>query len=486
MSAAMDKALMAMSLEEEDTPFVMPDLPEYRSTERNNRSLIGRLLNPACQKMAKLILEMPRKWQKQGRVRGIALSRERFQFIFDHEHDLLDVIDKGVHTHNEWPIALERWSENPPPDSLQFVPLWVQIRNIPPIYYNERAIEALGDIVGDVTVVAFDPNKAQCQEFVRVKVRFDVSRPLRKDKVLDLPKGEKTKIFFHYERIQKRCYTCQHMTHDQSVCPLEIQRRQNEAASRRAGIPVVKKKPLILQESDPLFGVLSESQVGLNPNTGRPKIAEEVLEGMRQYLLLATDEDSKIREERVKKSVAEAEKDPILKKTALSLEPVPMVTTDLLKGKGIVFDYSSVQKKSIVEVSKPSDQKLMAASIKANRGTVWGADHVRLIEGYTSESKSTGSSSSRSSSTGCRLGSRKSNLPGVTSANLKTRKRPGKNKRKSKASPAVEDQIQLSLKDGVLIGCLEKRKTQEEMGGVPKAAKQTTREVVPHEGRPNA
>lgn len=486
MSAAMDKALMAMSLEEEDTPFVMPDLPEFRSTERNNRSLIGRLLNPACQKMAKLILEMPRKWQKQGRVRGIALSKERFQFIFDHEHDLLDVLEKGVHTHNEWPIALERWSENPLPDSLQFVPLWVQIRNIPPIYYNELAIEALGDIVGHVTVVAFDPNKAQCQEFVRVKVRFDVSRPLRKDKVLVLPKGEKIKIFFHYERIQKRCYTCQRMTHDQSVCPLEIQRRQLEAAARRAGNPVAKKKPLLLQESDPLYGVLSESQVEINPNTGRPKIAEEVLDGMRQYLLLATDEDRKIREERVKRSVAEAEKDPILKKSALSLEPIPVVTKDLLKGKGIVFDYSNAKKNTMVEEPRTSGQKLLGASIKANRGTVWGADQIGLIEGYTSESKSSGSSSSRSSSTGCRLVSNKSNLPGASTANLKTRKRPGKNKRKSKASTAIEDQLQISLKEGMLIGCLEKRKAPDQMGGVSKAAKQTTREVVPHEGRPNA
>lgn len=125
MSSAMDKSLMAMSLEDEDAPFVMPDLPEYRSTERNSRSLIGRLLNPACQKMAELIQQMPRKWQKQGRVRGIALSRERFQFIFDHEHDLIDVLEKGVHTHNEWAIAVERWSEHPPPESLQFVPIWV-------------------------------------------------------------------------------------------------------------------------------------------------------------------------------------------------------------------------------------------------------------------------------------------------------------------------------------------------------------------------
>ena len=174
--------MMALSLEEEDEPFVMPDLPQFRSHERNARSLIGRILNPDCQKMARLILEMPHKWQKYGRVRGIALSKERFQFIFDHEHDLIDVLEKGVHTHNEWPIAIDRWSENPSPDSLQYVPIWVRIRNIPVIYYNELAIEALGDIVE----VAFDSSKAQCQDYVRVKVIFDVSRPLRRAKELCL------------------------------------------------------------------------------------------------------------------------------------------------------------------------------------------------------------------------------------------------------------------------------------------------------------
>ena len=39
MSSAIDKALMAMSLEEDDdVPFVMPNLPEYCSTERNRTS----------------------------------------------------------------------------------------------------------------------------------------------------------------------------------------------------------------------------------------------------------------------------------------------------------------------------------------------------------------------------------------------------------------------------------------------------------------
>ena len=114
MSFAMDKAMMELSLDEEDEPFCMPDLPQFKSCERNARSLIGRILNPDCQKMFNLILNMPRKWQKNGKVRGVALSQERFQFIFNHEHDLEEILEKGVHTFNDWSLAIDRWMENPP------------------------------------------------------------------------------------------------------------------------------------------------------------------------------------------------------------------------------------------------------------------------------------------------------------------------------------------------------------------------------------
>lgn len=97
MSSAMDKSLMAMRIEDdkEEVPFYLPDLPEYSSNENNVLSLIGRLLNPECQKMASLILDLPRKWQKVNRIRGVALSRERFQFFFDYEHDLEEILEKG-------------------------------------------------------------------------------------------------------------------------------------------------------------------------------------------------------------------------------------------------------------------------------------------------------------------------------------------------------------------------------------------------------
>lgn len=109
MSSNIDKAMMVMHLEVEDEIYKLPDLPQYNSCEGNAMSLIGRILNPDCQNLSSLILDMPRKWQIYDRVRGVALSKERFQFIFQHEHDLEEILKKGVHTYNQWAIVMERW-----------------------------------------------------------------------------------------------------------------------------------------------------------------------------------------------------------------------------------------------------------------------------------------------------------------------------------------------------------------------------------------
>lgn len=236
MSLAMDKALMALSLDEEDVPFVMPELPGFSSAEENKLSLIGRILNPHRQKMPNLIRRMPRKWQKEGKVLGIALSQERFQFIFKTEHDLLDVLERGVHTFEEWVIVLESWVENPPEDYLQFIPIWVQISNIPVNCYTSEALTALGDLVGKTVLVAFDPLKPITQNFIRVLVKFNVANPLRKSKVVTLKGGTEATICFHYERIQKRCFSCQRLNHEKDYCPLMVRKRQEDAKARREAV----------------------------------------------------------------------------------------------------------------------------------------------------------------------------------------------------------------------------------------------------------
>ncbi|XP_018448453.1 uncharacterized protein At4g02000-like [Raphanus sativus] len=338
MSAAMDRALMALSLDEDEVPFKMPDLPGISSAEENALSLMGRTLNPELQKMPGLIRTMPRKWGKEGKVRGRALSQERFQFIFTNEHDLLDVLEKGVQTYMDWTIVLERWVENPPEDYLQYIPLWVRISKIPENYYTTLALTALGDIIGRVKVVAFDPSQPVTQNYIRVQVLFNVAHPLRMAKVIDMGGGKSHTIHFDYEQVQKRCFTCRRLNHEQKLCPLEVRKRQEEAQIRRARVMAekIRTEPVLTQD-DPLKGVLEESQVGVNPLTGRPKIAKLVLEEMRKYLISDSGEDIALKIDKIRKSVREAEADPVTQRTVLGLEPMPIFTKDLNKGKGLAY-----------------------------------------------------------------------------------------------------------------------------------------------------
>lgn len=87
---------------------------------------------------------------------------------------------------------------------------------------------------------------------------------------------------------------------------------------------VVPTTPVTLTRDDPLFGVLDETQVGLDPLSGRPEIAKEVLEEMRRYMVANTGEDRAIKMDRLRSTVREAESDPRAQRTVLRLEAPPL------------------------------------------------------------------------------------------------------------------------------------------------------------------
>ncbi|XP_013613525.1 PREDICTED: uncharacterized protein LOC106319692 [Brassica oleracea var. oleracea] len=378
MSENLDKALKHLSIEEEDEPFVLPDRPEFYATERNSMSLIGRLLNPHCQKMGDLILDMPRKWQLYNRVRGVAL---------------------GVHTSQNWSIVLDRRMEKPPEDYLKFIMVWVQMRNIPVNHYTPETSEAMGEFAGHVVEVPFDPEKAQVKDYVRVLVRFDVSKPLRRSKKLTLPGGEVVNILYDYERIQKRCYTCQRLTHEQSMCPW---RNVDKEATVGVSCSSAESKNTevlnCLEESDPLFGVLSSKYLGLDPVSGRPKIAKEVIDGQKVFL---------------------------------RLESAPILSS-LDKGKGAVYDFSSQ------EEPQPRQEKLIASAIVAGSKILQSGKVVSPAQVPKEYEVFAQSGFLVEDSTGYSVGSSDTSTSGTLLKKPKQRKRPGTYTRKAAGKRIVK------------------------------------------------
>ncbi|KAF3577026.1 hypothetical protein DY000_02034702 [Brassica cretica] len=79
---------------------------------------------------------------------------------------------------------------------------------------------------------------------------------------------------------------------------------------------------------------------------------------MRRYLLMANEENKLVRIDRVRSSVADVQKDPILKKTILR---------QIDKGKGRIFDFYLNTSVEAMECGNKEGEKLMASAIKASR-----------------------------------------------------------------------------------------------------------------------
>ncbi|XP_018453707.2 uncharacterized protein LOC108824826 [Raphanus sativus] len=257
--------------------------------------------------------------------------------------------------------------ENPPPDYLHFIKIWVQIRNIPLNHYTKEAITLIGEWLGEVKVVAFDPHKPQVQDYVRIQVRFDVSRPLRKSMVAIYRKVDHRWSTSTMKECRRGVMNVSSLIMKKDFCPRLVRKRKDAALERRQGILQEKSAAeKVLGPNDPLFGVLSEEQVGICTITGRKKISTEVLEEMRRYMIMATEEDRLIRIDRIRSSVAEVEKDPILQKTILRLEAPPVITKQVDKGKGRVFDFDLNIVAESQSGAKGAEGKLMASAIRAS------------------------------------------------------------------------------------------------------------------------
>ncbi|CAE6201053.1 unnamed protein product [Arabidopsis arenosa] len=471
MEFALDKALQEMSLDD-DKPIVLKNLPKYSSIVRNGCSIIGKLLCPENQKMSAMIHEMPRLWRVNSRAKEIALPNDKFQFIFDSESDLLTILEAGAWTFNDWSMTLERWTENPPEDYLKIIPIWIRLRNIPVNYNTEETIKGFAEHIGQVTDVAFDPSKPRSRGYVRVRILFDINKPLKNSRDLQLPTGEVVSIGIEYERIRKRCYQCLRLTHDKERCPFNPLNRQAIATGGMKVASIVPSRLIPkISKDDPLYGVLTDDDVGIDLVSGTPKIAKEVLDEMRQYLSVVDQQERKIRIDRVHKSVWGLENDIQGQKTLLRLEAPARITTAINKGKGLVFDFDH------------SDNSPAGIENSPRIGISDGQhDNVQLTRHSSSDIFATASEQS-CGSTVIRAGSTAS--PAGTKAKpTKNRRCPNHWKRKAQARAKTAGLVvpkEVKKNEVVMV---YKRKATDEAANSSKLAKRDEEKVVSNEEPP--
>jgi hypothetical protein len=94
---------------------------------------------------------------------------------------------------------------------------WVRMFHLPLACMNETMGVKIGSSVGEVEEVETDVDGIGWGEYLRVRIKLDIMKPLARGRVLKL-NGESSWIEFQYERLPTFCFRCGVIQHEAGGC----------------------------------------------------------------------------------------------------------------------------------------------------------------------------------------------------------------------------------------------------------------------------
>lgn len=134
----------------------------------------------------------------------------RFQFDFDREEDIVEVMKIEPFHFDHWMISIVRWEprlEACPSD----ITFWVRVIGVPLHFWAEPAFRSIGMALGEVKVVDLDSGMVQ--------VVVNGFKPLCFETNVEFHSGEEIVIVLRYERLFGFCRKCFNLCHEEKDCP---------------------------------------------------------------------------------------------------------------------------------------------------------------------------------------------------------------------------------------------------------------------------
>ena len=104
---------------------------------------------------------------------------------------------------------------------LNFISFWIQIRGILLQYMNREVIVNIARNMGQYIQMDYNEESGARLEFVRVRINWDVSHPLKFQRNFQFQLGVNTLLKFQYERLRGFCEICGMLTHDSGACVIQ-------------------------------------------------------------------------------------------------------------------------------------------------------------------------------------------------------------------------------------------------------------------------
>ncbi|KAL5801162.1 hypothetical protein ACOSQ3_032794 [Xanthoceras sorbifolium] len=215
-----------LSISEDDGPIMRVEMPLQEKGKKSvAMCLFGKLIANKEINREAFRSAMPRIWRTTKDLEIEAMGMNMFVFRFKCEWDRKRILEGGPWCFDKHLLVLrEAHGIGKVSDiDFQFSPMWIQLHNIPLVCMSKDMGRSLGEMVG--TVVDVDPGSSgDCLgKFLRVKVRVDVEKPLKRLlRVMVGDPEELCMVLIKYERMPNFCHFCGRIGHLVRECHLNV------------------------------------------------------------------------------------------------------------------------------------------------------------------------------------------------------------------------------------------------------------------------
>ncbi|KAK1695697.1 hypothetical protein QYE76_012394 [Lolium multiflorum] len=215
-----DDMLSHLELNDEELDDVVVDVEAAKEYRRAARWLaIGKVQTSRSFSSEALFEKMKSVWSlaKDPGCREVGDNLFLFQM-----HCLADwkkVVHQGPWTFRGWGLLVEDYDGLGDPAEFVFSGLfvWAQIHGIPELYRKEEVVDDLARRIGKVKEVQMVPKLFFEGNYVRLRVRIEVAKPLLRFVSLTTPEGKK-RLAVKYEKMPFFCKRCGLIGHDHEEC----------------------------------------------------------------------------------------------------------------------------------------------------------------------------------------------------------------------------------------------------------------------------
>ncbi|PPS14507.1 hypothetical protein GOBAR_AA06064 [Gossypium barbadense] len=118
--------------------------------------------------------------------------------------------------------------EDPIAVQLNWVEYWVLIYDFPLGFMAESVAQQLGNFIGEFCEYDTVAVQLGYKRIMRIRVRVDVRKPLKRKKRIALKNGESIYVRFEYEKLTLFCFLCGRLGYGESFYPVRVTQPQSE------------------------------------------------------------------------------------------------------------------------------------------------------------------------------------------------------------------------------------------------------------------